>query len=390
MFLHTLEEQGHSKKSVATYRHFSTRLCDVAQERNIDPEGLDIGLMAELADACPTTGTSCMQRELAMVARRFTRYLVDSGVIVRRDPPQPPAGSTEAFCAELDDWLRSQRGMHGPRLQTYPRILTGFVQHCCKETGTVQDLATVTPGEVLGHVDTITGKGRWRIPYLRNILRFLFWSNHMPRDLSAVIPRMANTRTDGLPRHLAPETVERLLEAIRGESPRDRRDHAMLLVMARLGLRAQEVVAMRLDDIDWNIGRIHIRGKQGQIDHMPLPVDVGTAIVNWLRHGRRGNSRHVFVSLYPPFAALGSSLPIRRALRRAYRRAGLTPPRGQVRTHALRHSLAMRLLGQGSSLEEIGDVLRHRCMASTTTYARHDVEGLRELARPWPVKEAGT
>ena len=211
----------------------------------------------------------------------------------------------------------------------------------------------------------------------------------MPRDLSAVILRTAGPRTDGLPRHLEPETVDRLLDAIRGESPRDNRDYAMLLVMARLGLRAQEVVAMRLDDIDWSVGRMLIRGKQGQFAHMPVPVDVGKAIVSWLRDGRRGHSRHVFVALRPPFAALRSSDAIRRALQRAWKQTGLTPPRGQVRTHALRHSLAMRLLSQGSSLEEIGDVLRHRSTESTAVYARHDVAKLRELARPWPVKGAG-
>ena len=163
----------------------------------------------------------------------------------------------------------------------------------------------------------------------------------------------------------------------------------MLLVMARLGLRAQEVGAMRLDDIDWTVGRMLIRGKNGQFNHMPLPVDVGDAIVSWLRNGRRGCSRHLFVRLYPPFTAFPSSEPIRMALRRACGLAGLTPPRGQVRTHALRHSLAMKLLNQGSSLEEIGDVLRHRSRDSTTTYARHDVETLREIARAWPVKGAG-
>ena len=121
---------------------------------------------------------------------------------------------------------------------------------------------------------------------------------------------------------------------------------------------------------------------------MPLPVDVGDAIVSWLRDGRRGRSRHVFVALPPPFAALRSSGQIRRAFQRACGLAGPSLPEGQARAHALRHSLAMRLLGQGSSLEETGDVPRHGSGASTTVYARHDVEGLRGPAQPWPVKGA--
>ncbi len=385
-FLHSLAEQGYSERSIATYQRFSNRLCHMAEARGIGPEELDIEAMTNLADACPTTGTRYMKQELTMVVRRFTKHLVDAGAMARSDPSPSPSGTVEQLCMELDHWLRSQRGMYGPRLQYYPKILTHFVGHCCNDTGTLEDLASVTPKDVLAFVDRITGPGNWRIGFLRNILRFLFWSKRMPRDLAAVIPRTASARPDGLPRHLEPETIDRLLEAVRGESPRDRRDHAMLLIMARLGLRAQEVVAMRLDDIDWNVGRMLVRGKRGQRDHMPVPADVGDAIVSWLRVGRRGRSRHLFVGLRPPFAALPSSQPIRQALQRAYRLADLTPPRGQVRTHALRHGLAMRLLNQGSSLEEIGDVLRHRSRESTTIYARHDVERLRALARPWPVK----
>lgn len=386
-FLQSLADQGYSERSMSTYRRFSSRLCEVAATRGIRPEELDIETMTSLADACPTTGTPYMERELATVVRRFARHLADAGVIAGTDPP-PHSDPVQRLCMEQDRWLRFQRGMHGARLQQYPKLLTRFVEHCCDDSGTLQDLASATPEDVLAFVDTIIGPGNWRVGYLRNILRFLFWSKRMPRDLSAVIPRTAHSRTDGLPRHLDPETVEKLLTAIRGRSPRDRRDHAMLLVMARLGLRAQEVIAMRLEDIDWITGRMLVRGKRGQLDHMPLPVDVGDAIVSWLRHGRQGRSRHLFVGLYAPFAAFTSSMQIRNALKRAWRLAGLTPPRGQVRTHALRHSLAMRLLGQGSSLEEISDVLRHRSRSSTTTYARHDVEGLRELARPWPVMGA--
>ena len=163
----------------------------------------------------------------------------------------------------------------------------------------------------------------------------------------------------------------------------------MLLLMARLGLRAQEVVAARLDDIDWGAGRMLVRGKGGQLDRVPIPVDVGEAIVAWVRGGRRGDSRHLFVCVRPPYAPLTSSEAIRDALRNAYRRADLVPPGGQVRTHALRHGLAMALLDRGSSLAEIGDVLRHRCARSTTAYARYDHGALRPLARPWPVPGGG-
>lgn len=163
------------------------------------------------------------------------------------------------------------------------------------------------------------------------------------------------------------------------------REYAMLLLMARLRLRAQEVIALRLDDIDWETGRMLVRGEGRQFDRVPIPVDVGEAIVAWLLGGREGDSRHLFVCVRPPYAPFTSSWIVRRALRKAYGQAGLILPRGEARTHALRHSLAMTLLDGGYSLEEVGDVLRHRRSGSTTAYARYDLGTLRALARPWPV-----
>ena len=287
-FLHSLAEQGHSERSIETYRRFCSRLCEVTQARQVGPEEFDVDAMTGLADSLPTTGTAYMKQELTMVVHRFTGYLIDAGVMVKNDPPPPPADPMEQLCMEQDHWLRSQRGMYGNRLRVYRRILTSFVRHCCNDKDVLQDLASMSPEDVLGFVDTIIGSGNWRIQYLRNTLRFLFWSNRIPRDLSVLVPRTAYTRCMGVPRHLDQETVHRLLEVTRDESPRDKRDHAMLLIMARLDLRAQEVIAIQLDDIDWNLGRMLVRGKQGQHDHMPIPVDVGEAIVSWLQAGRRG------------------------------------------------------------------------------------------------------
>ena len=127
-------------------------------------------------------------------------------------------------------------------------------------------------------------------------------------------------------------------------------------------------------------------GAEGrQFDRVPIPVDVGEAIATWLCNGRKGSSRHVFVCLRPLYARLTSSGPVRRALRKAYRRAGLVAPGDQARTHAWRHGLTMALLDGGSSLGEIGDVLHHRCARLTTAYARYHHRALRALARPWPV-----
>ena len=385
LFLHSLINQGYHKNTIKYYQRISQRLCDLVQANRIGPGELDVDTMTKLADTCLTTDSSCMKKLVKRVVRRFAEYLIEAGVIVHK-APLPTLGTIEQICMELDHWLRFPRGMYGGRLTAHPKILTLFLRHCNADTDMVQNLALVSPADVLTFLDKVTVSSNWPIPYLRNILRFLFWYNYIPRDLSAIIPPTASARTDGLSRHLEPATVKRLLTAIQNDTPHDRRDYAMLLLMARLGLRAQEVVAMQLDDLDWHTGRILIRGKHNQFDYMPLTVDIGEAIIDWLRYGRQGQERHLFVRLQAPFTAFQDSRAVRQALKRAYKLAGLPLPSGQVRTHSLRHSLAMKLLHQGSSLEEIGDVLRHRSYDSTTTYARYDVETLRELAQPWPVQ----
>ena len=388
-FLESLSAQGYAVRTIKSFRLMVARLCAQAEARGLGPDTLDANVMGELADACPRTGTSYMERELAMATRRFTAYLVHVGVIAPTTPTSPPLGFPEQLCAELDHWLRNHQGMFGNRLPVYRNVMQRIIGFCCTATGTAQDLAAVTPEAVFTFLDGYAGRAGWRLPYVRNILRFLFWSGRIPRDLSDAIPAAPRRRPDGLPRHLEASVVQKLLEAVRGDCVNDLRDHAMLLLMARLGLRAKEVVEIRLDDIDWGAGQMLVRGKGRQFDRVPVPVDVGEAVVTWLCNARKGNSRHLFVCVRPPYAPFASSEPVRRALRKAYRRTGLVPPRDQVRTHALRHGLAMALLDRGSSLGEIGDVLRHRCARSTTAYARYDHGALRPLARPWPVPGGG-
>lgn len=387
-FLDSLALQGYATGTIKSYRRMTDRLCAEAEARGLGPDTLDSGVIAELAEACPRSGTPYMERELAMATRRFTDYLIQAGVAAVVHPPLPPSGSPEQLCAELDRWLRRHRGVYGNRLRTHRTVLRRLMAFCCTATGTADDLVCVTPEVIFAFLDGGAGKGGWLLPYVRNVLRFLFFSGRVAHDLSEAIPKSAGKPPDGLPRHLEPDVVRRLVEAARGERPRELRDYAMLLLMARLGLRAQEVIAIRLDDIDWEAGRMLVRGKNRQLDHVPVPVDVGEAIVAWVRGGRKGVARRLFVWVRPPYAPLVSSETVREALRKAYRRAGLIPPRGQARTHALRHSLAMRLLDEGSSLQEVGDVLRHRSVGSTTAYARYDHEALRPLARPWPVQGA--
>ena len=145
---------------------------------------------------------------------------------------------------------------------------------------------------------------------------FLYATGRIERNLALYVPRISASRATVPNRHLSPAQVERILHAARGERPVARRNCAMLLTMARVGLRGEEVIAIRLEDINWRAGEMRIRGKSRKHALMPLPVDVGEAVADWIQHGRRGNSRHLFVSVRPPFLPFTSSLSVRVVLAR--------------------------------------------------------------------------
>jgi site-specific recombinase XerD len=218
---------------------------------------------------------------------------------------------------------------------------------------------------------------------LRSFLRYLHQRGHIGADLAATVPTVASWRLTELPKALPPEQVERLLASCDRRTPGGQRDYAMLLLLARLGLRAGEVVALTLDDIDWEAAVVNVRGKGARHEPLPLPQDVGEALVGYLRHGRPCcDTRRVFVRLHAPRGGFASSCAIDDVLERAFARAGLEPAfKG---AHVLRHALATRLLQHGASLAEIAELLRHRRLETTQIYAKVDLAALRALAQPWP------
>jgi site-specific recombinase XerD len=200
------------------------------------------------------------------------------------------------------------------------------------------------------------------------------------------VPSVAQHYNARLPRHLTPGQVETLLAAVRAEEPNARRNHAMVLLLARLGLRGPEVVAMQLDDIDWRAGELVVRGRGKNHDRVPLPSDVGAALADYIRQDRTSTSRTLFVSSRPPHRPFKDSQVLNTILKAAFRRTGMAPSCQYVGSHVLRHSLATNLVRQGASLTEVGDMLRHRSRASTLIYAKLDIDGLRSLAQPWPAE----
>lgn len=214
---------------------------------------------------------------------------------------------------------------------------------------------------------------------LRSFLRYLHLAGRIDAPLAWALPPVADLRDRTLPRGLEPTAVKRLLASCDRRTLVGRRDFAVLLLLSRLGLRAGEVAGLQLDDVDWRRGLLLIRGKGGRHDELPLPDDVGQALVSYLRRRPRCPSRAVFVRVTAPRRGLNRST-IGWVVRAACDRAGL--PR--VGAHRLRHSAATEMLRRGATLAEIGEVLRHREQKTTAIYAKVDRTALRPLARPWP------
>ncbi len=217
---------------------------------------------------------------------------------------------------------------------------------------------------------------------LRSFLDFLYQEGRLTAPLRAAVPKVASWRHLDLPGFLEPDQVERMLRHCDRSSVLGRRDYAILLLLARLGLRAHEVRHLTLGDIKWASGEVLIRGKGSREDRLPLPADVGRAVIAYLKKGRpRCSCRRVFVRVLAPYEGL-TSATIASVVERALTRAHISSTHKGA--HLLRHSLATRMLRGGASLTQIGQVLRHQRTDTTEIYARIDQRALRALAQPWP------
>ena len=216
---------------------------------------------------------------------------------------------------------------------------------------------------------------------LRSLLRFLQLEGTLERSLADAVPSVYAPRLSGLPKRLEPGQVDALLASCDRSTVIGVRDLAILMVLARLALRAAEVSALSLEDIDWRAGELVVRGKGARCERLPLPTDVGEAIVGYLRVGRPASAldRAVFVRVRAPHHRLSPG-GVTFVVAEAARRAGL----GTIHAHRLRHTAASEMLRAGATLPEVWQVLRHRHARSTAIYAKVDREALRQIARPWP------
>ncbi|MPW23711.1 putative integrase/recombinase y4rA [Paraburkholderia piptadeniae] len=218
---------------------------------------------------------------------------------------------------------------------------------------------------------------------LRSFLRYASYRGDVALDLAAAVPVVANWSMPAIPRAIAPVQTRRLLASIDRRSAVGRRDYAILLLLARLGLRSGEVAFLELSDIDWTKGCLTVRNNSGLRNELPLPPDVGRAIAAYLSRDRPpGPCRRVFLRSRAPFTGFRSACAVGSVVRHSLQRAGIDAP--TMGAHQFRHGLATEMLYHGASLGEIGELLGHRHPQTTRIYTKVDIKALRTLAVPWP------
>jgi site-specific recombinase XerD len=312
-------------------------------------------------------------------------HLRQAGVVDRPAPSVEKDGLGQ-MQHDFEHYLHHERGLAAATIVNYLGISCAFLTtHFKKETIDPQQLL---PADVIRFVRRIAqsrppSSTKFTITGLRAFLRFLYMQGRTAIDLTASVPRIPHWKLAAIPRSLQVHEVGSLLRSCDQTTKVGKRDYAVLCMLARLGLRAGEVVAMTLDDIDWVAGELTIRGKGRTQERLPLVAEVGKALAAYLREARPScATRHLFVRARAPFRKFVGPTTVCRIVEQAIKRAGLDPP--QRGAHLLRHSFATTLLQRGASLQEIGDVLRHRHPVTTQIYATVDIAALQTLAQPWP------
>jgi integrase/recombinase XerD len=315
----------------------------------------------------------------------FLEHLRDQALTARPEPVRDD--SREAHLLQrYETYLREERGLARETVCNYLRFVSAFARKHFTKSAT----GAHAPGPGFQEIrDYLLASTRALAPKtaqliataLRSFLRFLFLRGETSVDLASAIPLVRRWRQASVHPYLAPEEVERLLAACDGTTSGGRRDHAILLLLARLGMRACEVAAMQIADLRWRTGEIFIRGKGLVHQRLPMLPDVGAAVVLYLRDGRpKSSCRSVFLRNDAPRTELSADA-VGFVVRRALVRAGLHPPhRG---SHLLRFSLATNMIHTGATMAEIGEVLRHHSPETTEIYAKVDFEALRAVALPW-------
>jgi site-specific recombinase XerD len=325
-------------------------------------------------------------RSDAAALRDFMGFLRRKDAIPAEKEPLRRLSQVEECVSAFERYLREERVLAGATILNYVPFIRRFLDdRFGKRRLTLGDLSA---GDVVRFVRDAAPRlhmkrAKLLTSALRSFLQYARYRGDITLDLAAAVPPVANWSMTSIPRAIPADQVRKLLGSIDRDTAIGRRDYAILLLLARLGLRSSEVAFLDLDDIDWNVGRFSIRGKSGRRTEFPLPNDVGKAIVEYLKHGRpRSANRRVFLRGKAPIRGFLGQSGIGSVVRNSLKRAGIDAP--TMGAHQFRHALAVDMLRQGASLAEIGEVLGHRNPQTTSIYAKVDLDALRKLALPWP------
>ena len=374
-----LRRRGYTPRSAVNELRQVARLSRWLEDRELGAERLDGERVEEFFDVQRAGG-----RYRAQWSRPGLRCLLEvlEGLGVLEHEGQAPALTlTETLLGSFERYLLVERALASGTVRGYVDAARKFLVGLPPGTalGEVTAAEVITALRRVAEAVSVAAAQNFRAG-LRAFLRFCFTEGILGVDLSGAALAVTGRRRVCLPRGIEPAQARALLSSCDRRTALGRRDHAMLVVLLRLGLRAGEVARLRLDDLDWRAGELVVRGKGARLDRLPMPVEVGEAITAYLRRGRpNSDRREVFLRARAPFNPIATGT-VGSTVRRACRRAGIA----EVGPHRLRHTLACQMVRAEVPLVDIGQVLRHKSLQSTGIYARVDIDTLRRLAVPWP------
>ncbi len=381
-FTAELERLGYRRTPVSFQLQLMAHVSRWLEGEGLGADGLASEIVERFLEERRAAGYTDRITWRAMVP--LLGYLRGLGVA---PPPSPRVvvGAVEVLLAEYREYLAVERGLTAGTIEGYVLAVRPFLAGRERD-GDELDLDVLSAADVMAFVVArcpVQSKGaaKMTVTSLRSLLRFLHLRGLVAGPLADAVPSTASWRLSGLPRALEAEQLQALFDSCDRGNADGRRDYAVLVLLARLGLRAGEVAALRIEDVDWRAGELRISGKGRRDERLPLPVDVGEAIVAYLRDGRPATAldRSLIVRVRAPHHGLTTG-GITQIVFAAAARAGLGP----LHSHRLRHTAATQMLRAGASLEEVGQVLRHRQVLTTAIYAKVDRDALRAIARPWP------